>query len=159
MRQVWRVGYAGRIAGVLGTVVFAGLMVAFAAIGVQMAVSGDAFIGVLSLIGVCPLIGAAGVRCWLLGVRPNITLTEDSVVVRNPYKTYRVSLAEISMVSGGYHGLCFTLTDGRQIVAWAVQKSNIARWLGRRTRADGVTERLLMAATAARHKSDMTETP
>lgn len=159
MRQVWRVGHAGRIAGVLGTVVFAGLMVAFAAIGSQMAVSGDAVIGVLSLIGVCPLIGAAGVRCWLLGVRPSITLTEDSVIVRNPYKTYQVSLVEISMVSGGYRGLSFTMTDGRQIVAWAVAKSNLARWLGWQTRADAVAERLLAAVTAARHKSGMTGTP
>jgi hypothetical protein len=33
--------------------------------------------------------------------------------------------------------------DGETISAWAVQKSNIAKWRGRRTRADDVAAALL----------------
>jgi hypothetical protein len=41
-------------------------------------------------------------------------------------------------VRPGYHGLEITTRQGDVAVAWAVQKSNLARWLKRRTRADDV---------------------
>ncbi|MFI7440782.1 hypothetical protein [Nonomuraea indica] len=160
MQQVWRVSYTGRIAGVLGALISTGVFIVLGWSGAYVAGGDgpDAFISALVLIGAGLLCGSAAVYCCLQSVRPCIMLTDDSVIVRNPYKTQHISLAGVARVSAGYDGICITMRDGSQIVAWAVQKSNLARWLGRRTRADAVVDRLMDAATAAHGNGGVAET-
>jgi hypothetical protein len=43
-------------------------------------------------------------------------------------------------VRPGYHGLEFTTREHEVVIAWAVQKSNVAGWPKRRTRADDVAD-------------------
>jgi hypothetical protein len=52
-----------------------------------------------------------------------------------------VPYRDIALVGVSYAGLTIRRgSGGRLVVAWAVQKSNIARWLHRRTRADEVAD-------------------
>ena len=54
--------------------------------------------------------------------------------------------------SAGYSGITMRTSDGA-VVAWAVQKSNLSRWLDRRTRADDVADFI------NRHVETRDETP
>jgi len=57
--------------------------------------------------------------------------------VRNPLSTTRVASADILDCTPGYSGLAISTRSGT-VVAWAVQKSNLASWLHESTRADDV---------------------
>ena len=78
-----------------------------------------------------------------------VTLTATEVVVKNMFKSYRLPLAEISSVAGGYYGTVFTLRDGTRVTAWGVPKSNLARWTNTETRADQLAEAVITAARNA----------
>ncbi|WP_030921516.1 PH domain-containing protein [Streptosporangium amethystogenes] len=109
---------------------------------------------VLSLIAFIPLTTAGTIKMVLISIRPLLRLTDDAVVVRNPYeRTRRIPLVEIMDVSAGYSGIEITTTRGTTVVAEAVQKSNLAQWLGRQTRADMVTRKLGDAVAAAQAES------
>ncbi|MFI6458708.1 PH domain-containing protein [Streptosporangium amethystogenes] len=109
---------------------------------------------VLSFIALIPLMTAAAVKCMLMSVRPLLRLTDDAVVVRNPYeRTRQIPLVEIMDLSAGSSGIEITTTRGTTVVAWAVQKSNLAQWLGWQTRADMVTRKLGDAVAAAQVES------
>jgi hypothetical protein len=139
MRQTWRVTLAGRVVGVV-----------FAAFGlwvlVRAALSGarDGFdLAIAYGLG----LGLAAVLVPLLiAVRPSVTLTDTDVEVRNPLRTRRVPLGEIADAKTGYGGLRIETRDGRAVNAWAVQKSNLASWSGRHTRADDVADAIRKAA-------------
>jgi hypothetical protein len=93
---------------------------------------------------------ALGLAVWWLGAFwPAIVLTTSEVIVRNPWGTRRVPLADITDVRPGYSGLTVTTRPGQSVTAWAVQKSNTAKWSGRQTRADEVAAIITAAATAA----------
>jgi len=66
--------------------------------------------------------------------------------VSSAVKTRRIPLRDVLMVRGGYYGLEIRVR-GRHfsITASAVQKSNLANWVGRRTRADEVADAILEA--------------
>jgi hypothetical protein len=133
MRQTWRVSLAGRIFGFvliafgLWVIVRAGM--AAARDGMDLALAYALVFG-----------GAAVLLSLLLAVRPAVTLSETDVEVRNPLRTRRVPLAEVADAKTGYGGLRIEIRDGRAVTAWAVQKSNLASWTGRRTRADDVAD-------------------
>ncbi|MEV4621025.1 hypothetical protein AB0J74_20230 [Asanoa sp. NPDC049573] len=46
----------------------------------------------------------------------------------------------------GYGGLRIETRDGKAVTAWAVQKSNLANWRGRHTRADDVAATIRKAS-------------
>lgn len=75
-----------------------------------------------------------------------VTLTATEVVIKNMFRSHRLSLAEISSVASGYYGTVFTLRDGTRVTAWAVQKSNLARWTETKTRADQLIDAIGDAA-------------
>jgi hypothetical protein len=77
-------------------------------------------------------------------------LTSTEVVVRNPFNSRRVRLADVTHVEGGWGGLTIGTLAGVAVTAWAVQKSNYARWSGRRTRADDIADEIMAAARQAK---------
>jgi len=121
MHQVWKVSPLGRIGGLLP------------------AVFGAVVWSMMARPVVAILVAALGLVGWFLAVlRPFVALSDTELVIRNPWGLRRVELSDISRVDVGYSGLTITTTTGSQIVAWAVQKSNLAKWTGRQTRADQV---------------------
>lgn len=87
---------------------------------------------------------------WRFSLYPAVILTETELIVRNPYGQRRVALPDVVDAAPGYGGLTVTTSTGEHVVAWAVQKSNLATWTGRRTRADEVAEAIV--AVGRRHR-------
>ncbi|REF95809.1 PH (Pleckstrin Homology) domain-containing protein [Asanoa ferruginea] len=139
MRQTWRVSTAGRVAGLVGTafglVVVVRALLAIARDGMELGLAYGLLLGVALV--VAPLV---------LTLRPAVTLTETDVDVRNPLRTLRVPIAEITDAKTGYGGVRIETRAGRAVTAWAVQKSNLANWRGQHTRADDVAEAIRQAA-------------
>jgi hypothetical protein len=67
------------------------------------------------------LVAAAGFRA---GMIPFVASTVAGIVVRNPVTRHVIPWTEMDNLSPGYSGIRIRRTDGRLIVAWAVQKSN-----------------------------------
>ena len=85
---------------------------------------------------------AVAVAGWRYALYPLVQATADVLVVRNPWRTYRIPWTEIRAVASGYSGLEITTRAGG-VTAWAVQKSNMMRWLGRDTRSDRIASELI----------------
>jgi hypothetical protein len=139
MRQTWRVSTGGRVAGLVftafGLVVVVRALLAIARDGLELGLAYGLLFGVALVL--VPLV---------LTLRPAVTLTETDVEVRNPLRTLRVPVAEITDAKTGYGGLRIETRDGRAVTAWAVQKSNLANWRGQHTRADDVAEAIREAS-------------
>jgi hypothetical protein len=73
----------------------------------------------------------------------------DAVLGLAVFGVVRIPLEAVVDVSAGYYGLTITLASGTRVSAWAVQKSNLASWFNRHTRADDVAEAILAAAREA----------
>ncbi|HEX5594594.1 MAG TPA: hypothetical protein VFX61_01020 [Micromonosporaceae bacterium] len=130
MQQTWRVSLAGRVFGIL-VLVLAGIVASV------IVVSGlDLAAKVISVV----LLGGLAAFTYVNALRPSITLTNSELVIRNKFKTYQIELNTIVRVDAGYGGIGVQTKHGQVIHGWAVQKSNLARWLGRHTRADLVVE-------------------
>jgi hypothetical protein len=140
--QVWRPS--------LGTRVGAGLLsavgVALAVSGVVVAAGGDwtGGLAVMVVFGLFPVFG------WRWGTHPLLATSDDGVTVRNPVRSAVVPWDEVGRCAPTSLGLAIERVDGRPVVAWAVQKPNVARWLRRRTRADEVAETIVARAAALR---------
>lgn len=76
---------------------------------------------------------------------PAVILTDSEVMVRNPSGSKRIPLGDVVKVEPGYGGLTITTASGDLVVAWAVQKSNLAKWKNSHTRADEVTATIMSA--------------
>jgi hypothetical protein len=102
-----------------------------------------------------PLVGVVGfglfpVVAWRWGTHSLLATSADGVVVRNPVRTVVVPWTEIERCVPSSLGLIIERHGGAQpIVAWAVPKPNVSRWLRRRTRADDVAAALEERAAAA----------
>lgn len=130
MPQVWKVTPLGRY-GVLALLPVLGLFAYMVWDGLVPAL--------LSVLG--------GLVLWFRSAfRPEVVLTATDLVVRNPGGTRQVSLREVAAVEPGYGGLTITTVTGERVVAWAVQKSNLAKWTGRHTRADEVVAAITAAS-------------
>jgi hypothetical protein len=99
----------------------------------------DSFSGFVIIVGVV-------VAYWLFGLRPRVELTDDAVIVQNPLRRSVLDLGSITEVRASYGGLIFDVRWHRAVTAWAVQKTILAGWVGRRTRADEIAERLRTVA-------------
>ncbi len=107
--------------------------------GVVQALQGD--IGALGVgLTYAALFGLMfGVSGWRFGLRPRITAETEGVMVRNPGQETFVPWDDIVDASAGYSGITIKTANG-ELTAWAVQKWNLSRWFGRRTRADDVAD-------------------
>lgn len=90
---------------------------------------------------------------WLFAFRPRILLDDVTVTVINPLRRVVVPLTAVRPKSAAeYAGLRIDYLEGsrvKHVVAWAVQKWNLASWLGLHTRADLVAETIANAAAVA----------
>lgn len=98
--------------------------------------------GVLIAIGA---LATVGLLIWRGYFHPSLTLEARTLTVRNPIRTKRIRLGDVTSIEPEWDGLSVTTSDDSSIRAWAVQKPNIALMLGRRTRADRVAETILAA--------------
>ena len=130
MQQTWRVSLAGRVVGIL-VLVLAGVVAS------AIVVSG---LDLTAKVVPVMFLGALAAFVYVNALRPSIALTSSELVIRNRFRTYRIDLNTIARVDAGYHGVCVQTRHGQVVHGWAVQKSNVARWLGRHTRADLVVE-------------------
>jgi hypothetical protein len=98
---------------------------------------------------------AIGVPVWAIGsLRPRITLTATELIIRNPLRSRRIQLTELSSVQGGWGGLKIKTSSGDVVVAWAVQKSRYAQWSHKRTRADDIADEIMAAACPTKAASN-----
>jgi PH (Pleckstrin Homology) domain-containing protein len=130
MTRVWRVSTVGRVGSFLVPVGF----------GVFGGAVAGGFTGVIFPFLVGLLIW------WLATIRPALTLTGTEVIVRNPIRIIRMPLGDVTGVRPGRRGVTICVADDCKVAAWAVQKSLLARWTGRDTRADQVSEAIRAAA-------------
>ncbi|MET8262181.1 PH domain-containing protein [Micromonospora sp. NPDC005553] len=128
--QIWRVSSLGRF-GVLALVPLAGLL-SWLALGSVLA-SALAIVGAL-------------LSWWRFAWRPAVILTDTEVILRNPNASQHIALRDVRIVDAGYGGLTITTSTNERVVAWAVQKSNLAKWTGRHTRADDVAASITRAS-------------
>ena len=80
---------------------------------------------------------------WRKAFVPFVALMPHDLIVQNRLSNTSIPYADIKGVSGGYYGLIIRLRQGRVVTAWAVQKSNAARWLNKRTRVDDVADAIM----------------
>ncbi|WP_158244945.1 PH domain-containing protein [Verrucosispora sp. ts21] len=130
MHQIWRVSLLGRSA-TLAVIPLAGIL--------SWLIGSNVFVAGLVVVG--------GVFTAIrFAFHPAVILTDNDVTVRNPSGSRRVPLDEVVMVEPGYGGLTITTASGDPVVAWAVQKSNLAKWKGWHTRADDVAATIMSAS-------------
>jgi hypothetical protein len=128
LAAAWVLVAVGAAAAVVGVVA-----------GLVQAVRGD--IGALGVgLAYAAMFGLMfGVSGWRFGLRPRITADAEGVRVRNPGQETFLPWHDILDASAGYSGITIKTPNG-ELTAWAVQKWNLSRWLGRRTRADDVAD-------------------
>jgi hypothetical protein len=128
--QVWGSAMGTRIGAVaLGA---AGVVVAVA--GLAAAAGGDVGGG----LAVAVVFGLFPVVAWRWGTHPLLGLSTRGITVRNPVRTTVAGWDEVGRCATTSLGLVIERRTGRPLVAYAVAKPSVARWLGRRTRADEV---------------------
>ncbi|THA23881.1 hypothetical protein E4198_03280 [Streptomyces sp. RKND-216] len=90
---------------------------------------------------------SAGVLAFALA-ESSISITSETVRVRNFYKWRVIPLEDISSVSPGYYGIVIRYPSGGCLLSLASQKSNYATWFKRRTQADEISCEILAAVRA-----------
>ncbi len=139
LEQVWHPGRWTRVGawaiGLVGGVLSVAALVA--------AVTGGA--GALVATAV---FGLFPVFAWRWGTHPLLAASAAGVTVRNPVRTVVVPWADVERCVPSSLGLAVERRNDRPVVAWAVHKPSLARWLGRRTRADDVAAALEQRAAA-----------
>ncbi|MEY9969020.1 hypothetical protein ABIA33_007107 [Streptacidiphilus sp. MAP12-16] len=135
---MWRPSPAARILGAAFSLFFAAVAV--------VAIAGAIAHADISMIWDALLFSAiaAAVGCYV--GRAAIRVTPDAVIISNPFRTRTIAFSSIAAVSPGYYGVTITTRDGAAYTAMAIQKTNLSRWQGRRTRADEVTDAVCSAA-------------
>jgi hypothetical protein len=131
---VWRLR-ASSIAGL--AVLSAGLLVFAIDVFVTDASSGDRPFAIGMLL--VPLI------CMIAVLRLRLTLYDDRAVVRNWVGEEVIRLDDLVAVEPGRSGIRLQRRDGSAVIAESVQKSPLAEWMGRETRADRAALAILRA--------------
>jgi hypothetical protein len=130
--HMWRVRPAGRGGAVFVVALW---------VGVATLVTTGYSLGVAVVVWV-PLVVIVP-AAWRMAFVPYVAVTSSHVVVQGILIRRTIEYNNIREVRGGYYGLTFVLKDGGFLTAWAVQKSNIARWTGSRARADEVSDEIM----------------
>lgn len=133
--QTWRVSALGRQA----TWWFLALTIAGLLAVLVLWITADddvelVFLVVTYVVLVAPLAAMAS----LAALRPYVAVEPDGIEIQNPVRRHRILWNNVAGVTPGYSGLTFQTKEGETVTAWAVQKSNLATWRGRKTRADRV---------------------
>ena len=127
--EVWRVTRGGRVgASVLG--------ICWLALAIGVTGGGGVGAGVLALLWISLAMLIVGI--WRWAFVPYVALTPEGVTVQNRLTKQSVPYSAIAEVKAGFYGLTLIAKDGEGVTAWAVQKSNVARWAHKETRADEV---------------------
>jgi hypothetical protein len=79
----------------------------------------------------------------------SLSLTRESVLVRNLLRTCSIPLAQVARARAGTYGVWITTCDGRRICASAVAKSNFEAVTSRRGTGDDVAQATADAARGA----------
>lgn len=82
----------------------------------------------------------------------SLSMTGDLLIVQNLGHRRGIPLREITAIRSGYYGTEILCRKGKWWFGLAVQKSRIAIWLGKRTRADAMAEVILAAAQNQRER-------
>jgi hypothetical protein len=131
--QVWRVRVAGRVAGVC-------LVASWVALTALLSVDGGvALTAILSTAALCLALGV-----WRWAFVPSVTLGDSALFIVNRVGGQTVPYSQITNVSNGYYGIIVRMRDGNSVRAWAVQKGNLNRWLGKRTRSDDLVDAIML---------------
>ena len=126
--MIWTVRGAGRFSAVI-------LLVGW--IGLAAAVSfGGNLAAIVIWVGAVPI----ALGAWRLALVPYVLVGAAEITVQNPFSKVTLQYSQVRRVRAGYYGLTLVLADGRSVTAWAVQKSNWARWRHSPTRADEVAD-------------------
>lgn len=72
--------------------------------------------------------------------RPLIAASDQELLIVNFAGPRRVALSDVRTIDPTWSGLRLGLADGKVVRAWAVQQWNAARWFGRRSRVDEVSD-------------------
>lgn len=107
---------------------------------------GITLVGAILVWLVCLVVLVLVWRCYLT---PYLELTDDRIVVQGPVGRREVPYDQIRGVRPGMYGLRIQTAAQGQVVAWAVQKSKMAEWAQRRTRADEAAEQIMARTHAA----------
>jgi hypothetical protein len=126
--QVWRVTRAMRVVGITVAVCFVALAWSVTAVGFTASAA--------IAMWLVALLVALGVWRWYLV--PYVALTPDGLVVQGVFAYRSVRYRAIREAKPGLYGMRVQTTDDDAFVAWAVQKSKLAEWTHRHTRADTV---------------------
>ena len=102
------------------------------------------------------MLGAVPVMVWLLTLRPYVERTSDALMIQNPVRFHRVALAEVRDTALLNTGLGIRLSDGREIVAWALQQGLLLTLLGWNSRAVRAERDIRSAAQALRNHGGRT---
>jgi hypothetical protein len=87
---------------------------------------------------------------WALVLRPELVADDEGLLIVGGWSPVRVAWADVIGCRPTRAGLVITCADGRRLLARYPQKSPIAAWLGRSTKADRATAYILERAEAAR---------
>ena len=98
------------------------------------------------IVGALVVFGAATGALWLM-VRVRIALLPSQLVISN-IRSKSIPYKEITDLNLGYEGLRVR-TGTRTYVSLAVQKWNVSKMLGRRTRADEIADEIRVRVAAA----------
>ena len=90
---------------------------------------------------------AVGAFWVCLTYRARMEIREGELVLRYTLTTRLIPLRAIASVSPEQSGLAFTTRDGDTFSspAFIGEKAPLTRWLGRRTRADGIADTIMAA--------------
>jgi hypothetical protein len=87
--------------------------------------------------------------CWVPAmvaaayvVRVQVAAAPDQLRVTGVVSVRNLAWDRVVGARAGYYGVTIFLSDGSAVVASAVQKSNAAKWLKQRTRADDVADEI-----------------
>jgi hypothetical protein len=134
-KRIWRVSALGRQSAWW----FVALSVAGFLVVLVMWITADddvelVFLVVIYVVLVAPFVTMA----VFAALRPYVAVGSEGIEVQNPVRRHQISWSNVIGVTPGYSGLSFQTKDGKTVTAWAVQKSNLATWRGKETRADRV---------------------
>ena len=87
-------------------------------------------------LGIVMIIGGAGLVTWsALQLRSSLTVTNNVLIVRTAWQTYKIPCQQITRVHAGVNGIYITTSDGRQITSQVAADSDWSRRFGLQAKA------------------------
>lgn len=140
--HVWRPPLPERVLGAMLIPAFLGIAGVAAQDNWELA----SFSNLMTFLGCVGIAILAG----LYAAATSLTLTADLLVVRNLGHRREIPLCEVTAIRSGYYGTEILCRKGKWWFGFAVQKSRLATWMGKKTRADHMAEVVMSAARERR---------